>query len=971
MPRRKTMKKQLRKLSTFILILLALAVSLFSCVKDVDFKVDFIVDGEVYATVTTSGNEAIKIPENPTKEGYDFDGWYWDNGTWERPFTANSLLNEPLSADMSVYAKWKTGEHTHTPDDWTVDKNATCTEAGSRHKACTACGETVETEAIEKLAHTPVIDPAKSQTDTEDGLTEGSHCSVCSTVIVAQEVIPANLQSTAVSSKSLNITGEIITGAVSNTTEIFSFANDITTAKNASYVIATDISCSQPIASKTVSLAVGDNTFYLLVTCGSDVKLYYVTLRRLPTYTVSFNENGGTAVQNQRIEEGSLATEPAAPTRVGYTFLGWDYDFTKPITKYTTVSAIWTPNTDTAYKVEYYLEKLDGTYELKVTENLAGITDTTATAEIKTFTHFTHDTEAGILSGNIAGNGSLVLKVYYTRDYYTVTTSVDNAKAGSITAGGTYKYGTEIAVNATVTKVGYHFVGWHNGKEYISTDSVYTLSVTGNITLEAKIQPNTSTPYKVEYYLEKLDGTYELKVTENLAGITDTTATAEIKTFTHFTHDTEAGILSGNIAGNGSLVLKVYYTRDYYTVTTSVDNAKAGSITAGGTYKYGTEITVSISVNQGYTYKGIFSGTEKKCEETEYTFTVIENITLKAEIEANTDTPYTVKYYKQNWTGGYDLVDTQNLSGTTDTTATAEYEVPEGFWLNESKSKTSGNIEGDGSLVLVVYYYYSSYDRNGDYIYFGEYPQTLKADNVTITATQDSRGYYLGSDGFYYAKVVANPHNSGYTFSTGASVTDGATYYFKVEPIRWRILSEDGETALILCDSIIANKAYDEYDNGNYSNNYKESKIRQWLNESFYETAFTELQREMILTTTVDNSAASTGYSSNPHVCEDTEDKIFLLSYKEVTNSAYGFATSSSTYDTARRMQTSDYSRATGAYIMSTSTDYYGNGCWWLRSPYSNDSNYARYVYDVGCVGSNLSVYRSNRGVVPALQIRL
>ena len=258
------------------------------------------------------------------------------------------------------------------------------------------------------------------------------------------------------------------------------------------------------------------------------------------------------------------------------------------------------------------------------------------------------------------------------------------------------------------------------------------------------------------------------------------------------------------------------------------------------------------------------------------------------------------------------------------------------------------------------------YVRDGNYIYFGEYPQTIKSNNVTITETQDMRGYYLGSDGFYYAKVVADPYNSGYTFSAGATVTDGATYYFKVEPIRWRILSTDGETALILCDSIIANKAYDAGNN----NNYKNSDIRAWLNASFYETAFTELQREIILTTTVDNSAYSTGYSSNPYASENTNDKIFLLSYREVVNSAYGFASSSSTDDTARSMSTSDYSRATGAY-MSTSSDYYGNGYWWLRSPNVSGSNYARGVSYGGGVGNNNPVNHSSGGVVPALRIRV
>ena len=76
----------------------------------VDFEVQFIVDGEVYATIDTAGEETISLPENPQKDGYDFDGWYWDENIWERPFTVNSLLNEKLTSDLRVYAKWKDSE---------------------------------------------------------------------------------------------------------------------------------------------------------------------------------------------------------------------------------------------------------------------------------------------------------------------------------------------------------------------------------------------------------------------------------------------------------------------------------------------------------------------------------------------------------------------------------------------------------------------------------------------------------------------------------------------------------------------------------------------------------------------------------------------------------------------------------------------------------------------------------------------
>jgi predicted nucleic acid-binding Zn-ribbon protein len=254
------------------------------------------------------------------------------------------------------------------------------------------------------------------------------------------------------------------------------------------------------------------------------------------------------------------------------------------------------------------------------------------------------------------------------------------------------------------------------------------------------------------------------------------------------------------------------------------------------------------------------------------------------------------------------------------------------------------------------------YSREGNYIYFGEYPQTIKADDVTITSTTDDRGYYLGSDRCYYARVTANPYTSGYTFSTGEYVIYETVYYFKVEPIRWRILGEENGEAFILCDSIIANKRFDDD-----SNNYAESEIRAWLNETFYKTAFSAIQQKIILTTEVDNSLSSTGCTSNSYICENTNDKVFLISCAEVTNSAYGFSFNISNADVARRVLTTDYSIATGASANSNGTCY-----WWLRTPCAMCSFCARGVNGQGYVNAtNTQVDGDMSGVVPALRIAL
>ena len=239
--------------------------------------------------------------------------------------------------------------------------------------------------------------------------------------------------------------------------------------------------------------------------------------------------------------------------------------------------------------------------------------------------------------------------------------------------------------------------------------------------------------------------------------------------------------------------------------------------------------------------------------------------------------------------------------------------------------------------------------EDGEYLLFGEYPQTLKNDSVTVTETVDERGYYLGDDGAYYAKVVANPYSEEYTFAGGASISSGEVYYFKVEPIRWRILSVTDGVAVILCDSIIENKAYD----ADKDNNYKNSDIRTWLNGTFYETAFAEIQRDIIVSAAV----------------EGAEDKIYLLSSSDLNNTDFGFNASLSEYDSARRLQTTDFARANGAW-MKTAAENYGNGSWWLCSSIEGTTNKAYRIDSAGGVDEGY-VNHAHYGVAAALSIKL
>lgn len=101
--------KHTRKFLVTILTL-CLACCLFVACDDPSapqkHSITFDVDGETYHTVQTAGNEVVTLPANPTKTGYSFVGWYFDDGEWQHPLTANSFRTEALSRDTFVYAKW-------------------------------------------------------------------------------------------------------------------------------------------------------------------------------------------------------------------------------------------------------------------------------------------------------------------------------------------------------------------------------------------------------------------------------------------------------------------------------------------------------------------------------------------------------------------------------------------------------------------------------------------------------------------------------------------------------------------------------------------------------------------------------------------------------------------------------------------------------------------------------------------------
>jgi len=289
--------------------------------------------------------------------------------------------------------------------------------------------------------------------------------------------------------------------------------------------------------------------------------------------------------------------------------------------------------TDTAYKVEHYKEKLDGSYELAETENLTGTTGEKVTAKAKTpeeYRGFTEDTsnKDRIAEGTIAEDGSLVLRLYYTRNQYTLTLNKDE-NVENVTGAGTYKYGATVSINATLKEEAGYDIRWNKwvsaNTEIISDKEEQNATIempVGEVTLTATTtkEAKTDTAYKVEHYKEKLDGSYELAETENLTGTTGEKVTAKAKTpeeYKGFTEDAsnKDRIAEGTIAGDGSLTLKLYYTRNTYTI--KFEDYNGSILGEEKEYRYGQTIEVPEDPTrpEDETYTYTFAGWDKEITE--------------------------------------------------------------------------------------------------------------------------------------------------------------------------------------------------------------------------------------------------------------------------------------------------------------------------------------------------------------------
>ncbi len=331
---------------------------------------------------------------------------------------------------------------------------------------------------------------------------------------------------------------------------------------------------------------------------------------------VTFESNGGSSVPSiEDVAYDAKITKPADPTKMGYSFNGWykeeglitSWNFnTDTVKENITLYAKWAANTNTAYKVEHYQQNIDrNAYNLESTENRTGTTDTTVTATAKDYTGFSENQnhQDRVASGIIKGDGSLILKLYYDINTYSVT--FESNGGSPVSSVENVAYDTKIIKPEDPVRDGYNFDAWYREEELTNLWDFETDTVKSAMTLYAKWIANTNIAYKVEHYQGNIEGNdYELKETENLTGTTDSLATAKAKDYTGFSENTRhtSRVTSGTIEGDGSLTLKLYYDRNSYTISVE-DDGKGSGLAEPSEAVIGKEISLTSTANSGYRLK--------------------------------------------------------------------------------------------------------------------------------------------------------------------------------------------------------------------------------------------------------------------------------------------------------------------------------------------------------------------------------
>ena len=430
---------------------------------------------------------------------------------------------------------------------------------------------------------------------------------------------------------------------------------------------------------------------------------------------------------------GEQIVAPKDPAKEGYVFKGWDKEVGKMGVEDITFAAQFEEASGIAYTVEVYTMDVNGNYGAAETKTLYGTTDAEVTADTTAAEGFTFDeSAANVVSGTVAADGSLVLKVYFARNQYKLT--VDGAESEVY-------YGAALDIATPAAREGYTFIGWNVDvpanmpasdltlvSQWSENDADYTAY---NAAVAAAQAKKAETDYDKTYTAESR-AALDAALAEKVSGK---------KYSEQSVVDAAAKAINDAVA---SLEVMTYNATFY------VDGAEYRVVP--------TKVGEQIIAPENPTKEGfVFTGWDKKVG-----VMGTEDVSFNAQFSAG-EVSYKVETYVMDVNGAYGAADVKVVPATTGAAVSVDPEAREGFTV-AADSVLSGTVAADGSLVLKVYYSRNQYKLTVDgaesMVYYGaelniaeptkdhytfagwnvEVPATMPASDLTLVSQWTEEG---------------------------------------------------------------------------------------------------------------------------------------------------------------------------------------------------------------------------------------
>jgi len=367
-------------------------------------------------------------------------------------------------------------------------------------------------------------------------------------------------------------------------------------------------------------------------------------------------------------------------------------------------------------------------------------------------------------------NANRTLTANFSIQQFYITTTPNPANGGSTNGGGTFNYGTTVTVNATAN-ANWFFTNWTENGNIVSNSASYSFIITANRTLVANFTQQPT------YTITTITNPANAGTTTGGGSYTNgqqCTVTATPANGYSFTNWTEGGNVVSTSAAysftvNANRTLTANFSLQQYTVTTASNPANGGATSGGGTFNYGSTITVNATASANWFFTSWSENGNTISSNPAYSFTLTSNRNLLANFTQQTN-QYTVTATANPINGGY-TTGGGTYNGGAQVTVNA---VASSGWTFVNWTEFGSQISTNPSYVFTI-------NSNRDLV-----ANFIEQFIITATANPINGGYTTGGGSYNAGQtaVVRAFANSGYEFQqwreNGNVVSTSPTYSFVV-----------------------------------------------------------------------------------------------------------------------------------------------------------------------------------------------